>query len=51
MIISIAEEFENIFHELSNLVENNSSNPIFWIVLLLVMVAITFFGINNLGNK
>lgn len=51
MIVSIIDKIEQFFGRITDFVEKYSAHPIFWIILLLVLVTITFFAVNKLGDK
>lgn len=51
MIVSIMDNIEQFFERIPVFLEKYSAHPVFWIVLLLGLIAITFFAVSNLGDK
>lgn len=51
MIVTIIDEIGQFFERIPDFLEKYSSHPFFWIILLLVLIAITFFAVNRLGDK
>ena len=41
----------DFFKDIPGFIESNHANPIFWVVLVLVVAGICFLTINNLGDK
>jgi len=40
-----------IFSDIPSFIERNCTNPVFWVILLVIIAGITFVGINKLGDK
>jgi len=51
MIVSIVEDIQDFFNKIPGFIEKYSTNPLFWTILVLVLVAIGFFTVNSLGDK
>lgn len=51
MTVSIIDDIKQFFERIPNILEKYSGNPLFWVILLLVLIAITFYTVNNLGGK
>lgn len=51
MIVSIIDEIKQFFERIPTFLDKNDGNPLFWVAILLVMVAITFYAVNKLGDK
>ena len=51
MVLGIMESIDDIFTKLGDFVEKNYGNPIFWGVLVLVILALAVYVISELGGK
>lgn len=51
MILTITEDIQKFFNDITKFIEENYANPLFWIILVIVIVLITFLAINNLSEK
>lgn len=51
MILSVVEEIKEFFINIPMFIEENYSNPLFWIIIAGFIIIITFFAINHLGEK
>lgn len=47
----LIDSITNFFSKIPDFIENNATSPIFWVVLLLVMIGITFTAINKFNDK
>lgn len=41
----------NVLNDIPGFIEENASNPFFWVVLLIIIAGICFMTINRLGDK
>lgn len=51
ILFSIPEFFTKIGTEINALINKYSSNPIFWVLVLIALLAITYSAITALSNK
>lgn len=51
MILGIMEAIESAFNKFGKFVQDNYGNPIFWAILVMVIVLITAYVISELGDK
>lgn len=48
---SIGNGVKGFFDDFGRMIENNYENPIFWILLLIVLLGLAYFAISALNNK
>lgn len=41
----------NFFKDIPEIIETNHSNPIFWIIVIVVFIGVFFTAVNNFGEK
>ena len=51
MILNFIDDIQKFFSEIPMFIEENFSNPVFWILIVSVIVIITTYAINDLGSK
>lgn len=51
ILFALPEFFTKFATRINNFINRYSSNPIFWVILLIALLAITYSAITSLSNK
>ena len=51
LVMGIFDEIKKVFNDIGKFVEKNYSEPFFWIILFVVLLAVSLYVISELADK